>query len=212
MITRQLSILTGISYVIIFFAAIYANFFVLESLKINPEMTVNEESMSIRLGIMAFIITVVFDVLIAWTLFEIYPKHYLSLLSTFFRMMHAVIMAIAIFSLPLILNMNDKIDILSSVQQFDTIWLIGLFFFGIHLIILSQIFHGPSWIRIMLMIAGFMYMIDTSAHFLMENYQDYSTIFLTLVAIPSMLGEMAFAIWTWIYGGKTSNKSELNTN
>ena len=205
---RNLSILTGFSYVIIFFAAIFANFQVLESLKLNPIETVTEHSLSIRLGIIAFLITVVFDVIVAWTLLEIYSKHYLSLLSTYFRLIHVVIMAVAIFSLPQILNMKDKIEILDNVQQFDTIWLIGLFFFGIHLILLSNVFNGPVWIRVMLLLAGIMYMVDTGAHFLLENYEDYSTIFLTLVAIPSMFGEMSFAIWTWVWGGKNISENQ----
>ncbi|WCL50630.1 DUF4386 domain-containing protein [Leptospira sp. GIMC2001] len=199
---RNLSILTGISYIIIFFAAIYANFQVLEDLKNNPVTTVLENSMSVRLGIMAFIITVVFDVVIAWTLLIIYSSHDLSLLSNFFRLIHAVIMAIAVFSLTNILNIREEIEIIQNVQQFDNIWLIGLFFFGIHLVLLSKIFQGPAWIRIMLMLAGIMYLVDTSSHILIENYVDYSAIFLMLVAIPSMLGEMAFAIWTLIYGGR----------
>lgn len=40
-----------------------------------------------------------------------------------------------------------------------------------------------------------MYMVDTGAHFVLENYQSYADIFLALVAIPSILGEMAFSIW-----------------
>ncbi len=50
-------------------------------------------------------------------------------------------------------------------------------------------------------------MVDTSAHFLMDNYDSYSDVFLTLVAIPSIFGEMAFTVWLLIKGGKDSNLS-----
>jgi hypothetical protein len=45
-------------------------------------------------------------------------------------------------------------------------------------------------------------MIDTAAHFVLPNYETYESIFLALVAIPSILGEMSFAIWLLIKGGK----------
>jgi len=38
----------------------------------------------------------------------------------------------------------------------------------------------------------------------MENYDAYADLFLTLVAIPSIFGEMAFAIWLLVKGGKNS--------
>ncbi|MCB1173608.1 MAG: DUF4386 domain-containing protein [Leptospiraceae bacterium] len=199
---RQLSILTGISYLVIFFAAIFANFVVLESLKTNPVQTVTTMAFTVRIGIMAFLITVVCDVVVAWTLWEIYNSQTLNRLSTLFRLMHAALMGVAIYYLPAIPGMTDAELIQSNVQHFEIIWLIGLFFFGVHLILLARIFHGPLWIRIFLAIAGLMYMIDTSAHILLQTYQEYAIVFLTLVAVPSMLGEMAFAIWLLLCGGK----------
>lgn len=57
-------------------------------------------------------------------------------------------------------------------------------------------------IAIFLFIAGIMYMVDTAAHFILANYQSYSSIFLAIVAIPSVLGEMSFAVWLLVKGGK----------
>jgi len=36
-----------------------------------------------------------------------------------------------------------------------------------------------------------MYMLDTIAHIVLPNYEAYTSIFLALVAIPSILGEMS---------------------
>jgi hypothetical protein len=47
-----------------------------------------------------------------------------------------------------------------------------------------------------------MYMADTGAHFLLNNYDEYSSIFLVLVAVPSIFGEMALSIWLLVKGGK----------
>ncbi len=203
---RSLSIIAGISYLIIFFAAIFANFFVLESILKDPLVTIQENHLMVRFGIIAFLITVVFDVVIAWALYELYKKNNLSGLSTLFRMMHAAIMGVAVFALVIALSSTTTQEILKQVDIFNTIWLIGLFFFGMHLILLGRIIKKPGIIAIFLIIAGIMYMIDTSAHFLLSNYDDYASTFLAIVAIPSIIGEMSFAIWLLAKGGKGSTE------
>lgn len=202
MTPRTLSKLTGASYLVIFFAAIFANFFVLEAILQDPIGTIQQDHQMVRFGIMAFMITVVFDVVVAWALSELFKDHPLSILSTYFRMMHAAIMGVAIFVLPLTLGMTSSEAILGQIDIFNTIWLIGLFFFGIHLLLLSVILQRPKWIAIFLALAGLMYMVDTSAHFLLANYDDYADIFLALVAIPSIVGEMSLAIWLLFKGEK----------
>jgi hypothetical protein len=199
---RTLAVTAGISYLIIFFAAIFANFFVLESIGRDPLVAIQQNHMLVRFGILAFLITVVFDVVVAWALYELYRQHHLSGLSTYFRMMHAAIMGVAVFALPVALVSSTSQEILRQVDIFNIIWLIGLFFFGIHLILLGRIIGKPKLIAIFLSIAGIMYMIDTGAHFLLADYESYSSIFLALVAVPSIVGEMSFSIWLLIRGGK----------
>lgn len=199
---RTLALIAGVSYLIIFIAAIFANFLVLDSLKSDPVNTVANDSLLIRLAVVAFLITAVFDVVVAWALKEIYNKHPLSTLSTYFRIIHAVIMGVAVFALLATVGMNDADSILAQVNTFDTIWLTGLFFFGVHLILLSQIIKKPKFIVLALAAAGVMYMVDTTAHFVLSDYDSYANIFLTLVFIPSVFGEMAFSVWLLVKGGK----------
>jgi hypothetical protein len=71
----------------------------------------------------------------------------------------------------------------------------------VHLILLGRIVKEIKLIPFMLIIAGIMYIIDTSAHFLLANYQSYADTFLLLVAIPSIFGEMAFSLWLLFKGG-----------
>ena len=199
---RNLSIIAGASYLIIFLAAIFGNFFVLESIMKAPVEMIQQNHLMVRLGILAFLITVVFDVVVAWALYELYKKHPLSNLSTYFRMMHAAIMGVAIFALPVTLELTTKTEILHQINLFNIIWLIGLFFFGIHLILLGRIISNLRIIAIFLGIAGAMYMLDTVAHFLLPDYKDYGSIFLAFVAVPSIIGEMSLALWLLVKGGK----------
>jgi hypothetical protein len=40
------------------------------------------------------------------------------------------------------------------------------------------------------------------AHALLSNYADFENLFLAIVAIPSILGELWFAVWLLMRGGK----------
>ena len=192
---KKISLIAGVSYLIIFLTAIFANFFMLEAITQNPLGTVVEHHLIVRLGIIAFLVAAVFDVVVAWALFELYQKHGLTRLSTYFRLIHTAIFGGAVFALVLTLNLKNSQAILAQVNVFNTLWLIGLFFFGIHLILLGKIIKRPKLIAFFLVVAGIMYIVDTSAHFLLADYEALADIFLAMVAIPSIIGEMALTIW-----------------
>lgn len=200
--TRKLSVVAGVSYWAIFFLAIYANFFVLESLITNPVQTVTNNQQHIRFGVLAFLFAAVFDVVVAWALYRIHKGHQLIDLATWFRIIHAVLMAAAVFALLSILDLTEAEAILAQVNTFNTLWMIGLFFFGFHLMLLARIVGSIKVIPYMMAAAGFMYVVDTTAQFSLASYAHYADIFLLLVAVPSILGEMAFAVWLLVKGGK----------
>ena len=199
---RTLSLIAGASYLFIFLLGIFANFVVIESLASDPITTIQQNHVSVRLGILAFMIIVILDVVVAWALYELYKEDSLSLLSSLFRVIHATIMGVSIFSLPAVLVSSNEQEILKQVDTFNSIWLAGLFFFGVHLIILGKIFSKPKVIAFLLAIAGAMYMVDTGANFTLPNYDNYKSFFLVLVAVPAVLAEMSFAIWLLAKGGK----------
>lgn len=201
---RQLALIAGSSYVVIFFAAIFANFFVLELLLQKPLEAVSNQALMVRFGIMAFLVTAVFDLIVAWALYELYKSHPFSLPSTYFRIAHAIIMGVAVFALLNVFTVDGAEAVVGQVVIFNNIWLIGLFFFGVHLLFLGRIVKHITFIPYLIFVAGIMYMVDTSAHFLLENYDTYADVFLALVAIPSIFGEMAFAIWLLVKGGKSN--------
>lgn len=202
MTTKKLSLTIGISYVIIFFTAIFANFFVLDLLINNPLPAVLENGQLIRFGIVAFMIAALFDIVVAWALYEMYKENILSRLSTYLRLVHAVLMGGAVFALMMVFHFDTDIQIVNQVDIFNYLWLTGLFFFGFHLLLLTRILTLPKFIHIFLFLAGIMYVVDTLAHFLLVDYDSYANIFLALVAIPSILGEMALGVWFLVRGLK----------
>jgi hypothetical protein len=199
---RKLAITAGVSFVVIFVAAIFANFIALEALMTDPLTSVTDNALMIRLGIMAFLVAAVGDVVVAWALKEMYWSQSLSVLSTYFRLIHATLMGAGVFALVEVLSLSSKGAILDRVEIFNNLWLIGLFFFGIHLLILGWIVRRIKIIPWLLVAAGVMYIVDTSAHFLLASYADFAGIMLIAVAVPAVLGEMSFAVWLLWKGGK----------
>ncbi|MGB5379886.1 MAG: DUF4386 family protein [Acidimicrobiia bacterium] len=61
---------------------------------------------------------------------------------------------------------------------------------------------APRALGILLGIAGAAYILDTAAHGLVSDYADYANLFLAIVAIPSVIGELWFTSWLLLRGGK----------
>jgi bacteriorhodopsin len=61
---------------------------------------------------------------------------------------------------------------------------------------------APRWLGIVLTVAGAMYIVDTLANALLSNYADLANLFLVLVAVPSVVGELWFTIWLLTRAGK----------
>ncbi len=59
-----------------------------------------------------------------------------------------------------------------------------------------------------MILAFFGYLIDSFANFLLTNYEDYETIFLLIVAVPGVIGELSLAFWLLIRGVKVQREKD----
>jgi len=215
----QITKIAGIGYLIIFITGIYANFFVLENLIVqnNSSATVSNilsNELLFRIGIVIFLIMVIFDVILTWALYIILEPvdKNLSRLSALLRLVNCTIFGIALFHLLNVLQLLSganylkalevsqlNAQVMLSLQAFSDTWLVGLVFFGIHLLVLGKLIMKstfvPKVIGILLIIASLGYMIDSLAYFLLSNYQDYKDIFQLIVIIPGIIGELSFTVW-----------------
>ena len=84
---------------------------------------------------------------------------------------------------------------------------IGLVGFGIHLMLLGYLAirsgSAPKALGYVLIAAGTGYVIDTVANAFLANYNDYESIFLIIVAVPSILGEGWLGLWLLFKAGRT---------
>ena len=138
----------------------------------------------------------------------------LAMISSALRLVNAAVFAVALMDLVSFLRLlgkpysGDELFILRQVdhltQSFDDTWLLGLIFFGVHLMIMGYLIlkspRFPSWIGLMIQLAGLVYVIDSVASFSLTNYNDYSGFFEIMVVIPSVIGELSLCLWLLIRG------------
>lgn len=222
----KISKIAGSGYLIIFISGIFANFFVLESLIVAGDAAgtaanIMENLTLFRIGILSFIIMVIFDVVLAWALYILLKPvdKNLSLLSAWLRLVNGTIFGIALYHLFGVLQILSgahyltvfetgqlQAQVLLFLDAFNVTWLIGLIFFGLHLFFLGYLIFRSSYIPkilgILLIVASIGYLIDSFANLLLPNYADYQEIFMLLVVVPGIIGELSFTFWLLLKGVK----------
>jgi hypothetical protein len=221
---KNISRVAGIGYLLIFITGIFSNFFVLENIIVSGDASATAKNLVsndflYRIGILSFIIMVIVDLILAWALYILFEpvNRNLSLLSSWFRLVNATIFGVALYKLFYVVQLLNGDSFLSvfdlnqlhslallSLEAFNDIWLIGLLFFGVHLYFLGHLIIKsvsiPNVIGILLIIAAAGYLIDSLAHFLLSNYDDYKDVFTMIVVIPGIVGELSFTFWLLFKG------------
>ena len=216
----------GIGYLIIFVLGIFANFFIFGGLLVRGDAAATANNIMangllFRGGMLSWLIVLICDIVIAWALY-IFLKPVsksLSLLTAWFRLVYVTIFGITQLNLLFVLLLLSGTDYLTvfDTNQLQALamlflnghnlgFLIGLVFFGVHLLLLSYLIFKSSYIPkilgVLLILSSLGYLIDSFANFLLPNYADYETIFLLLVAIPGIIGELSFTLWLLLKGTK----------
>jgi hypothetical protein len=225
---KQLARISGIAYLMIFLAGFYANFAVLESLidKHNSAITASNfinNHIQLGNGLLGFAVMLCFDALLVWSLFGLTKStsKRMSYLASFFRLLHALFFGVALFKLWAAYQITFNATISTNLQNqvsellldFDTLWTVGLLFFGVHLLVLGYLalksITIPNAIGILLMLAAIGYIMDSTAKLMMPNYIDYKDVFEMVVIIPSVIGEFSFTVWLLIMGFKKQSQQEI---
>tara|TARA_R110000765_G_scaffold222003_1_gene326080 strand:+ start:5291 stop:5986 length:696 start_codon:yes stop_codon:yes gene_type:complete len=216
---KQVAKISGIAYILIFLSGFYANFAVLEGLidSNSPFVTttnfINSHA-QFGNGLLGFVIMLFFDVVLISSLYYLTKptNRKLSYVASFFRILHALFFGVALLKLLHVYDLTNNNSNSIKLQQlvtelllnFDTLWTVGLLFFGVHLIILGYLAlkstYIPKALGILLVLAAIGYLIDGIAKLMMSNYMDYKDIFEIVVVVPSVVGEFSFTVWLLLKG------------
>lgn len=227
---RRAAIVAGTSSIVMFFAAMLAELYARQGLIVADNATdtahnIISNPLAFSMGMLGFLIVLICDVLVTWALYIFLNpvNKNIALLAAFFRLVYTGIFGVALLNLMtgfrLLTNVQyseiiDKNELyhqaLLQFNAFDDGWAIGLVFFGVHLLLIAYLIIQsafiPKIIGILLFLAAFAYMSDNLAKLLLADYQHYKTLLTRAVAIPSIIGEVGFAVWLLLKGGKINSR------
>lgn len=167
-----------------------------------------------RLGIVAFLVVIILDVVVAWALYLVFKpvNNAVSGLMAVSRLVFASIFAVAV------VNLITAVDLVSdasaggafdpgqlpaqtmaSLNAFGSTWSVGLAFFGIHLALAGYLTLKSGYMSralgVALVIAGLSYAFDTFAGLLVRDYEPTAALF-------TFVGEVALFLWLLIRNAK----------
>lgn len=216
---RRAGTVVGISLLLMTAAAVFANFVVLEGM-ITPgdaaatTAEITEREGTFRLGVLAWLVIAVLDVVIAWALYRVFRpvSVAVSMLAAAFRLVYTAVLLVAVGQLLRAVDVlgSDSSAAASSPDQvsaqvmlelsaFQGIYDIGLLLFGIHLALLGYLATRssavPTIIGALLVLAGVGYAFDTVGAVLAFDLS-------FRVAAFTFLGELLLALWLLFAGAR----------
>ena len=225
---RTGAIVAGLGLLIMAILAPIAQFGVMQKLVMPGDAKATVENIMasaalFRTGIFIFLFVAILDVVVAWGLYTLLKpaNKRLSLLAGWFRVVYAVIFAVALTNLLNVLQLLNGVDSLKAIEldqlyaqgmlslsAFQSAWDIGLVIFGLHLLVVGylafQSGYVPKWLGVLLVIAGIGYMVDSFGKFLVPNYN------LTIAGF-TFIGEVLLIFWLLWKGIKGFDKKlEMN--
>ena len=226
---RRAARIAGIGYLTIFVLAIFANFFVVEALVESGDAAATAANIAdsegmFRAGLVAFTVVFVLDVVIAWALFVLFrgTNRDLSLLAAWFRLTYTVLLGVGLVFFFVALRVitgsgfegaASDAQVLLAIEAFEFAWLIGLVCFGAHLILLGRLAarsgEAPRALGWVLAVAGSAYIADTLARAVLSDYASVEGLFLAIVAVPSVIGELWFTVWLLGRAGRSGPEAGL---
>ena len=228
---RPYALVAGIGYAVLFFLAIFANFFVREGMIVAGDAVQTAENIRgaeplFRLGLVSFLAVFLIDVAVAWGLYVLFGvvDRNLSLLAAWFRVVYTVFLGVALIFFFRALQLlggagflsafsDDQLGALAlaALDSFNSAWLIGLTAFGVHLVFIGALIirsgRAPKVLGWFLIASGLAYVLDTTAHSLLADYERYATLLLVIVAAPSIVAEGWFGLWLLLRGGRPGEKA-----
>ena len=208
---RRAGVVAGVALLVMVPLAVFADFVVLQGM-ITPgdaaataaEIVAREGTF--RLGVLAWLLVVVLDAVVAWALYRVFRSvsPALSTLTAVFRLVYSAVLLVAVGQLLRALDVLtvdsafpapgvDEVSrqALLELNAFQHIYDLGLFLFGIHLALLGYLSLRsdfiPKVIGVLLVVAGAGYAFDTGAAVLGLE--------LSRVAAFTFLGELLLALW-----------------
>ena len=223
---------TGILYLVIFFANLFVFIFVSGSLNVAGDAATTAENIRAseslyRSGVVSYLIVFLSEIGTTILLYKLLTpvNKTLAMVMMTTRLMQAAVHAANLinFIFPLILlnggdyltsfapdQINSLVLLFTDVHYYgvlvsEAFFAVSLFLLG-YLVYKSELF--PGILGIMLAIAGAGYVLDSFGIFLMPQHQ---ALFANIMIAPAIIAELSFTLWLLIKGIRTPKLESRQT-
>ncbi|MHB9146581.1 MAG: DUF4386 domain-containing protein, partial [Symbiobacteriia bacterium] len=209
---RTAAIVTGLGLLLMAVLAPFAYLHVLQNLIVPGDAVTTAANIMasrgpFRISIFLLLIVAILDVVAAWGFYVVLKpvNRSLSLLAAWFRILFAAVFAVALnnlLSVSELLSGSPYLGVFEPGQlsaqamlftkAFSNGWQIGLFIFGLHLLVLGYLIYKssvfPRFLGILLVLASFGYMIDSIGILFIPGYH-------MAIASLTFVGEALIIFW-----------------
>lgn len=151
------------------------------------------------------------DLLVAWGVWKYYKEDDMHKAKTsgILRLIYSILLGVAILQLFKSYSTGTALVAHQSLTNFFTLWNAGLIVFGIHLMVLAFLYKADTekkWLTkalsIALFLGGLGYVLQYATYFIFPQQLIISTTIESLFIVFMILGEIGFAVWMLVKGGK----------
>lgn len=223
---RKAALVAGSGLMVMTILAVGAIYFIFPKLIVSGDAAETVKNIILnevlfRIGTGCLVIVAILDVVVAWSLYIFLEpvNRTLSLLAAWFRLVYATILGAALFNYVNVLRILSDEDYLKafdadqlqaivmlSLNAFDDGWIIGLVFFGLHLLLLGYLVlksnYIPKILSVVLLAAGLAYLTDNLGVLLLPNYN---------LGIATFVGwgELILMLWL-LFRGVNVQRKQIN--
>ena len=216
--------LAGLSYLLLAAGGVFGGFVAIASQVVpgDPMATaanIEGAGRLYRLGVLAWVVTLIFDLIVAWALTIVTapaaPR--LAVLAGLCRTVYVAVHAAVAGNLAAAQRYAEGEGALSAfppdqlaalandaLLHHKTGFEISLVFFGLHLILIGVLMmrarYLPSWIGVLVAISGLVYLVDAGAWLVLDDYDAYAMPLVAAVSITAIVAELALAFYLVIVG------------
>lgn len=216
-IQQKAAVYSGVSLLIMTFAAFFAQGYVQSSLVVEGGTSATFENIQssqllFRFEILGWLIIIVTDLIVSWGFYQfLKPFHSgFALLAGGLRLIYTAILAIAVANLILaaqaITTTSARQQVINAIISFETIWSLGLIVFGVHLIAVGAVALKtakiPKVISVLLVLAGISYSLIHFMYNFTPGIDQFTGILELALIAPMFVGELSFGIWLLVKGRK----------
>lgn len=222
---------TGILYLVIFFANVFAYFVVTNSLIVPGDAAATAGNIMAaeslyRAGLASYLLVFLSDIGVAILLYKLLKPVNKTVAQIFVvtRLMQTAVHGVNLlnFFFPLLLlNGADYLTVFQPAQlQASALFflnahhygvLISEAFFAVSTLLLGYLVYKsalfPGILGILLAIAGLGYVLDSFGIFLLPQFEAF---FAEIMQAPAVIGEMAFTLWLLLKGVRTPKQETAN--